>query len=69
VFIAPAISRALIRPAGRRKQALRLLHRTFVVRPPRPRPRIYDESVRQAKTFGANLQYSAAVQLARQDIE
>ena len=34
-----------------RKHALRVLHRTFVARPPRPRPRIYDEAVRQALTL------------------
>ena len=31
-----------------RKHALRVLHRPFVPRPPRPRKRIYDEAVRQA---------------------
>ena len=31
-----------------RKHALRVLHRPFVARPPRPRKRIYDEAVRQA---------------------
>jgi hypothetical protein len=31
-----------------RKHALRVLHRPFVRRPPRPRRRIYDEAVRQA---------------------
>src|ERR1700677_4375708 len=34
-----------------RKHALRVLHRTFVGRPPRPRPRIYDEAVRQTLTL------------------
>src|SRR5580692_11999138 len=29
-----------------RKHALRVLHRPFVPRPPRPRKRIYDEAVR-----------------------
>ena len=31
-----------------RKHALRVLHRPFVARPPRPRKRIYNEAVRQA---------------------
>jgi hypothetical protein len=34
-----------------RKHALRVLHRTVRARPPRPRPRIYDEAVRQALTL------------------
>ena len=34
-----------------RKHALRVLHRPFVPRPPRPRKRIYDEAVRQALTL------------------
>ena len=34
-----------------RKHALRVLHRPFVARPPRPRKRIYDEAVRQALTL------------------
>jgi hypothetical protein len=34
-----------------RKHALRVLKRPLVPRPPRPRPRIYDEAVRQALTL------------------
>ena len=34
-----------------RKHALRVLHRPFIPRPPRPRKRIYDEAVRQALTL------------------
>jgi hypothetical protein len=34
-----------------RKPALRVLNRPLLPRPPRPRPRIYDEAVRQALTL------------------
>src|SRR5215467_3601768 len=34
-----------------RKHALRVLNRPFVPREPRPRPRIYDEAVRQGLTM------------------
>jgi hypothetical protein len=48
-----------------RKHLLRVLHRPFVPRPPRPRKRIYNEAVRQALTLALGGSRSAASGLKR----